>query len=91
MCYNFARQKKSTLAAKLLECAFILQVKNPVSDFLSSTLVPELSSQVATSSSADRERVMVTVSASRTFPVKMTMFVLDNLNFTIKATGLAVV
>jgi len=46
MCYNFARQKKSTLSAKLLECAFILQVKNPVSDFLSSTLVPELSANI---------------------------------------------
>ena len=46
----------------------------------------------ATASSAcDRKRVMVAVSAARALPVKMTVFVLNNLNLTIKATSLAIV
>jgi hypothetical protein len=34
---------------------------------------------------------MVAVSAARTLPVKMTVLVFDNLNFTVKPASLAIV
>ena len=46
----------------------------------------------ATASSAShRKCVVVAVSAARTLPVKMTVFVLNNLNLAVKTASLAVV
>jgi hypothetical protein len=44
-----------------------------------------------TRAACDRKRVVVAVSAARTLPVKMTVFVLNDLNFAIKSASLAVV
>ena len=47
--------------------------------------------EFTTRAAYDRKCIMVTISATRTLPVKMTVFVLDNLNLAIIATSLAVV
>lgn len=56
----------------------------PFFDFLRSTLIPELRTDVSASTASHAHFILITVSAFRTFPDKlMAVFIFDNLDFSV--------
>lgn len=66
-------------------------MKNAFLDFLRSSLIPELGSDVATGSAGHVHFVLVGVAAMRAFPDKLMVFIFFDLDFTFKSAYLAVI
>ncbi len=69
----------------------VLQVKDTVTDFLSSSLVPELGSDVSAGTAGNGHLVLIAVSAVRALPDQLAGLILDNLDLSVVATALAVI
>ena len=67
------------------------QVDVPFLDFLRPTLVPVIQTDVAAGSTSNIHFALVCVAAVGTAPNQLAMLILDNLNFLIPTTALAVV
>jgi hypothetical protein len=63
---------------------------NPVLYLLSASLVPELSSDVSTGAASNRHLCLVSITAIRTLPKKLSIF-LDNSNFTVVSALVAII
>ena len=55
-----------------------LQMKHPVSDLLSSSLIPELGSDIAAGSAGYKHVVLILIAAVGAFPDKLSGFILLN-------------
>ena len=69
----------------------ILQMKHSLLNLLSSSLIPELCSDISASSSCDIHLILITVSAVRAFPYKLSVIISYNLNLTCVSTFLTVI
>lgn len=65
-------------------------MKHPFLNFLSSALIPELSSDISTGSSCNIHLILITVAAVRTLPHKLAVIVND-LDFSVITANLTVV
>ena len=69
----------------------VLQVKDTVTDFLSSSLVPELCSDVSAGTAGNGHLILIVVSAVRALPDQLTGLILDDLDLAIVTTTLTVI
>ena len=69
----------------------ILQMKHSLFNLLSSSLIPELCHNISTSTSCNIHVIMITVSAVRAFPYKLSIIISYNLNLSCVATFLTVI
>ena len=60
-------------------------------NFLGSALVPVVEANVTTSSPGDIHLVLVSISALRTFPNQLAITIINNLNFSVPTTNLAII
>ena len=69
----------------------ILQMKHSLLNLLSSSLIPELCSDISASSSCNIHLILITVSAVRALPYKLSVIICNNLNLSCVATFLTVI
>ena len=69
----------------------ILQMKHSLFNLLSSSLIPELCPNISTSTSCNIHLILITVSAVRAFPYKLSVIISYNLNLSCVATFLTVI
>ena len=69
----------------------ILQMKHSLLNLLSSSLIPELCSDISASSSCNIHLILITVSAVRALPYKLSVIICNNLNLPCVATFLTII
>ena len=66
-------------------------MKHPVSDLLSSSLIPELGSDIAAGSAGYKHVVLILIAAVGAFPDKLSGFILLNYHLPVIAAAFAVI
>ena len=61
-------------------------MQHPIADLLGTSLIPELSSDVAAGTACDKELVLVAVAAVRALPHQLASLILNNLDLAVIAT-----
>ena len=66
-------------------------MKDSILDFLCTSLIPELCSNISTSTSCNIHLILITVSAVRAFPYKLSVIISYNLNLACVAAFLTII
>ena len=70
---------------------FSLQMKHAILNLLRTSLIPELSADVAAGPAGHIHLILIPVAAVRALPDQLAVLILNNLNFPVKTAFLAVV
>ena len=90
-CPDLSAQTRTSPLFNLNTFILLLQMKNSLLDFLGSSLIPELSSDISAGTSCNIQRILVPVATMRTFPHELSFLVCHNLDLSIKSTLLTII